>query len=267
MSPSHSDFPRPDVAGVVWNDALAPKRGGVSRVYFGTYLGTPCAVKFLVGQRGTVNEPLRVTMFEREVKALHAVQHENVVRLLAINHTEDRIPYIVLEYVEGRSLREHVKRGVSEDEVRKIAYQIALALAHAHERGVIHRDLKPENVLVRDDGVVKVVDFGLAKDLTHHGPTTLGHLGGTSGYVAPEARMSLQDAVPQSDVWSLGQIIHELLLGDLRHGAMEEVFARTRVRGPLYWIVGKALAHKPRHRYRSAADLARQLSDVSRRSR
>src|SRR5580704_16213108 len=162
--------------------------------------------------------------FSREVHAVAALNHPNICQLYDVGSD-----YLVMELVEGPTLSERIRQGaVPLDEALQIARQIAAALEDAHEKGIVHRDLKPGNIILRPDGTVKVLDFGLAKvtrnpssaePCGHSQSDTLdpisqvGQVVGTAAYMSPEqARGKLVDK--RADVWAFGVILYEMLTGD-----------------------------------------------------
>src|SRR5262249_27502961 len=154
--------------------------------------------------------------FEQEALAVSALNHPNIVTIYDIGDDEAG-PFIVMELVEGRTLRELIKQGLPLDSTIQLGEQMAKALSAAHTAGVLHRDVKPENIIVREDGYVKVLDFGIARlapagailtDAERRRLTTPGILLGTVGYMSPE-QARRESASPASDVFSLGIILYE----------------------------------------------------------
>jgi serine/threonine protein kinase len=181
-------------------------------------LGRPVALKVLQRQE----EDLLVR-FEQEACAASALNHPNILTIYEFG-TQDGVRFIASEYIEGTSLRECLRRSggaLPLADVVKIGLQAATALTAAHQAGIIHRDIKPENLMVRPDGYVKVLDFGLAKRTMDLGPladarTVLASISGvvmgTVVYMSPEqARGSPVDA--RADVWSLGCVLYEMVTG------------------------------------------------------
>jgi eukaryotic-like serine/threonine-protein kinase len=170
--------------------------------------------------------------FEREAYAASSLNHPNILTIYEIGQ-HDGSHFIATEYIEGQSLRQRMSTSRMElREVLGIVSQIADALSAAHEAGIVHRDIKPENVMVRRDGYVKVLDFGLAKladetaaaatgvDVNTEAPTAValrtdpGVVMGTASYMSPEQARGLEvDA--RSDIWSLGVVIYEMVAGKL----------------------------------------------------
>jgi serine/threonine protein kinase/tetratricopeptide (TPR) repeat protein len=160
--------------------------------------------------------------FLREARAASAINHPNIVTIYEIGETEDQT-YIVMEYVEGRSLRELLLSGsLRADQITRIAVQICEALEEAHARGLIHRDVKPENILINDRGLVKVVDFGLAKVFRaghstserEKSLTETGAVMGTLSYMSPE-QLRGESLDARTDIFSFGILLHELITGRL----------------------------------------------------
>ena len=159
--------------------------------------------------------------FAREARAAAALTSEHAVRILDIDRLESGVPYIVMEYLEGRDLHEVLMDDGPIPWRRAIDYvlQAAEALAEAHERGIIHRDLKPHNLFLRRDGVVKVLDFGLAKTLPHSrahassGETNVKGLVGSPQYMAPEQIRGESGVDARTDIYGLGATLYQLLTG------------------------------------------------------
>jgi Tol biopolymer transport system component len=198
--------------------------GGMGVVYKAedTKLGRMVALKVLPPER--VADPNRKRRFVQEARAASALNHPNIITIYDIDEAEG-VHYIAMECVEGKTLDRLIARhGLRVNEALKYAVQMAAALAKAHSAGIVHRDLKPTNVMVTDDGLVKVLDFGLAK-LTEAAPTgdaetavTLeptteeGTIVGTVGYMSPEqAEGKAVDA--RSDIFSFGSVLYEMLTG------------------------------------------------------
>jgi eukaryotic-like serine/threonine-protein kinase len=192
------------------------------------------AIKFL-----KVNAVSRESMerFKREGQVFGALRHENIVRIYGYRRRPDQF-YIVSEYVEGRNLYQLiVERGTFEvDEALRIARGVACGLHEVHKHHIVHRDLKPENVMVRDsDGAVKVLDFGIAKDLgASIALTQQGHYIGTPAYSAPE-QIRGRDVDHRADIFSLGVILYELLTGKVAFTGREtsDVLKATLATSPI----------------------------------
>ena len=188
------------------------------------------------------------------------------------------MPYIVFEYVEGETLKQRIRRMRRLPIPEAVAYaiEIARALGAAHDRHIVHRDVKPQNVLIDDEGTAKVTDFGIARSLTEEGLTADGRVLGTTDYVSPEQALG-HDVGPQSDLYSLGVVLFEMLTGDVPfHGdnqvtvAMKHVreelpdvqMRRPEVSSALAAIVDRATAKDLDRRYATDAELIEDLEDV-----
>ncbi len=200
--------------------------GGMGEVYRArdTTLDRDVAIKVLPD--AFASDPERLARFEREAKVLASLNHPNIGAIYGLEKSGDTRA-LVLELVEGPTLADRIKRGpIPLDEALPIAKQIAEALEAAHEAGVIHRDLKPANIKVRDDGTVKVLDFGLAKALDPSpdtdpsqsptltaAATQMGVIMGTAAYMSPEqARGKPVDR--RTDIWAFGAVLFEMLTGE-----------------------------------------------------
>src|ERR1700740_1584072 len=199
--------------------------GGMGEVYRArdSRLDREVAVKVLPAS--LAGDPERLRRFEQEARAAGALNHPNILAVYDLG-TQDGVPYLVTELLEGETLREQVRQGPLPPRCAlEYSLQIASGLSAAHEKGIVHRDLKPENLFVTKEGRVKILDFGLAK-LTHHdsgiGPqsklptetagTEPGVVMGTLGYMSPEqVRGAPVDA--RSDMFSFGAILYEMLSG------------------------------------------------------
>ena len=200
-------------------------QGGMGEVYraHDTKLGRDVALKVLPDL--FADDPERLARFQREARVLASLNHPNIASIYGLEESGDTRA-LVLELVEGPTLAERIAQGaIPVDEALPIAKQIADALEAAHERGVIHRDLKPANVKVKDDGMVKVLDFGLAKALEGDAgsdpsesptltaaATRMGVIMGTAAYMSPEqARGKTVDK--RADIWAFGAVLYEMLTG------------------------------------------------------
>ncbi len=260
--------------------------GGMGEVYLAedTRLGRKVALKLLPSEFTQDQE--RVRRFEQEARAASGLNHPNIVTIYEVGQVEGR-HFIAIEYIEGETLRGRLEGGQIElREAVEIGTQMANALQAAHEAGIVHRDIKPENVMVRRDGLVKVLDFGLAKlaeikrhskgsDLTAQVDTesSPGLVLGTLSYMSPEqARGERLDA--RTDVFSLGVVVYEMVAGQSPFAAASraETLAAILEREPLPLarhaenvpvemglIVGKALRKNKDERYRTAGELAIDL--------
>jgi eukaryotic-like serine/threonine-protein kinase len=189
--------------------------GGMSTVHcaFDTLLERNVALKILHEQYSEDEE--YVERFRREARAVAQLSHPNIVTVIDRGE-EDGRQYIVFELVEGDNLKEVVERGgpLPVRRALELGLEVGRALAFAHAQGLVHRDVKPQNVLLNDDGLAKVTDFGIVRSLDAVGHTQTGTVLGTSHYIAPEqARGERVDA--QTDVYSFGVVLYELLVGEV----------------------------------------------------
>src|SRR5437867_4285464 len=221
-----------DRAGAIVGESIAHYRiesligvGGMGQVYLARdeRLGRKVALKFLP-ERLTPNNS-QLSRFKSEARAASALNHPNILTVYEIG-TEGNRHFIATEFIEGVTLRATLARGrMSVHAALEVAVQVASALAAAHETGVVHRDIKPENIMIRPDGYVKVLDFGLAKlteqksasddqglTVTNTQHTQVGLVLGTPRYMSPEQARG-QPADARSDIWSLGAVIYEMVGG------------------------------------------------------
>ena len=260
--------------------------GGMGEVYraHDTRLGRTVAIKVLPPE-STRNADL-VQRFEQEAKAASARNHPNILTIYDFG-VADGTYYIAMEYVEGNTLRELIRLGpMPAARALDIAAQCAEGLAAAHTAGIIHRDIKPANIMVRPDGYVKILDFGLAKlakpaSIAQSEITTLtaaGQIMGTTQYMSPEQSRG-QELDARTDIWSLGAVLYEMVSGKSPFAGptMSDTMASVLTREPkplsasgvsagepLDRILLKALSKDPRQRYQSMADMAVDLRHLRR---
>ncbi len=192
-------------------------QGGMSVVYKGldTALDREVAVKVLHPHLAGRDESRK--RLAREAKAVARLHHPNILEVFDFASADDQDAYIVTEYIRGKTLRQFLsEESLDPPEVAAmVVHEIASALAHAHDSGVIHRDLKPENVMLRDDGVLKLMDFGIAKILDRDEKMTMtGALVGSPAHMAPEI-IEGEEAGPEADVFSLGTMLYLFATGRL----------------------------------------------------
>lgn len=268
--------------------------GGMGEVYLAwdTRLDRKVALKILLAEVAANQEGMR--RFVQEAKAASALNHPNILTIYEIDQT-DSIEFIATEFIEGEMLRQRMRNApLKIGEVLDVAAQIASALAAAHSAGIVHRDIKPENIMLRHDGIVKVLDFGLAK-LTERPPinsvdseaqtrvvvaTDPGVVMGTAIYMSPEQARGLNvDA--RTDIFSLGVLIYEMVTGrlpfdgsntneilgsilsDKEHAPLAR-FAR-QVPAELERIVDKALRKDREERYQTIKDMLLDLKRLKHR--
>ena len=192
-------------------------RGGMGEVYLAqdTRLGRNVALKLLPIEFTRDHE--RVQRFRQEARAASALNHPNIITIFAIDEV-DGTHFIATEFIDGITLRQRLSDStMNTNEAIDVALQIAYALAEAHAAGIIHRDIKPENVMVRRDGIVKVLDFGLAKlNASPEGlqsfQTEAGKVMGTPSYMSPEQIRGMA-VDTRSDIFSLGVVLYEMVAG------------------------------------------------------
>jgi eukaryotic-like serine/threonine-protein kinase len=249
--------------------------GGMSSVFRARdrQLERRVAIKIL--HERYIDDPEYVDRFRREARAVARLSHPNIVTVIDRGEDEGR-QYIVFEHVEGENLKEFVARSgrLPVRRAVELALSIAEGLAFAHGHGLVHRDVKPQNVLLSSEGDVKVTDFGIARSLdVEHGLTQTGTVLGTSEYLAPE-QASGKPVSPATDVYSLGVVLWELLVGDVPFSGENFVAVALRhVNDPppplrklrpdvsprLAAVVERALAKDPALRFPSMAALAAEL--------
>lgn len=187
--------------------------GGMADVYlaFDTILKRDVAIKIL---RGSLSkDPITLMRFQREASAISKLSHPNVVDVYDVGEFKDH-HYIVMEYVRGRTLKQLIaQRGaLHKEEALDIMKQLTMAIQHAHEHNIIHRDVKPQNVLVKDDGTVKITDFGIAMVHDSLSLTQGESILGSAHYLAPETTRG-EAPTKQVDIYALGIVFYELLSG------------------------------------------------------
>ncbi len=263
-------------------------RGGMGEVYLAhdRHLQRRVALKVLLASY--THDPARVRRFEQEARAASALNHPNIAMIFDLGATA-RGHFIAMEYVAGQTLRARLRAGkLPLDAALELAIQLATALEAAHQAGVIHRDIKPENLMLRPDGYLKVLDFGLAK-LTEantppstlhpsHSGTAPGTVLGTVSYMSPEqARGQAVDT--RTDLFSLGVVLYELATGKLPFDGetTSDVLAAILKSEPpaltelipsapaeFQRIVSLALRKERRARYQTAGDLLHDLRELQR---
>lgn len=252
-------------------------RGGMASVWraHDTVLGRPVAVKRLHAR--LQEDPELAERFRREGQAVSRLSHPNLVRLLDQGQEGDE-PFLVFELVEGRDLKTLVRRDgpLPPHRAASVCGQVARALAAAHAAGVVHRDIKSHNVLVTDDGIAKLTDFGIARIVEAEGPSNLTRTGivmGSSDYLAPEqAEGRVVDE--RSDIYSLGVVLFEALTGRLPFQGENAVAVATKhvyeaapdprslasgIPPDLAAAVTRALDKRPEHRFATASAFAEAL--------
>src|SRR5439155_1128160 len=262
-------------------------RGGMGEVFLAqdASLGRKVALKLLRSDFTRIEERLR--RFQQEARAASALNHPNILTIHEIGH-DGSLHFMATEYVEGETLRQHLSGArITVGQTLDVAVQVASALAAAHQAGIIHRDIKPENIMVRSDGNVKVLDFGLAKLAQ---PTTIdtaaptlpqvetapGVVMGTFSYMSPEQARGLA-VDTRTDIWSLGVMIYEMAAGRqpfegetasdvmsliLQKEPLPLAHSWPEVPAELERIVRKALRKDKEERYQTIKDLLIDLRNL-----
>ncbi|HUX61337.1 MAG TPA: serine/threonine-protein kinase, partial [Ignavibacteriaceae bacterium] len=188
--------------------------GGMGEVFKAqdTKLDRFVALKFLPTQMTSSEEGK--ARFIQEAKAASAINHPNVCTIYSIEEYNNQL-FIAMEFIDGITLRNN-KQNFSEKRILDIGVQVAEGLAAAHEKGIVHRDIKPENIMIRKDGIVQIMDFGLAKLYSSSNISRLTKVGttmGTMGYMSPEQVQGL-DVDHRTDIFSLGVVLYEMFTGE-----------------------------------------------------
>src|SRR6266513_1451021 len=263
--------------------------GGMGEVYLATDItaGRTAALK-LLPLRFT-GDAERLKRFQREARAVVGLNHPNIVTVYEIGE-DHSTHYIASELIEGETLRQRLARGRIElSEAVDVAIQVASALAAAHEAGIVHRDINPGNIMLRRDGYVKVLDFGIAKLAEQEAPapmpkdealllveTNLGAILGTVRYMSPEQALGAP-VDNRTDIWSLGAVLYEMVTGHQPFvgEAPREVMTSIREKQPppltsyskqsppeLQQIISKALRKDQSERYQSASEMLQALKNL-----
>ena len=248
--------------------------GGMANVYlaYDTMLERNVAVKILRGD--LANDEKFVRRFRREAMNASKMSHPNIVKIHDVG-VEDEQYYIVMEYVEGKTLKQLLKkRGrLTRTEVIDIMLQLTEAMAHAHDRFIIHRDIKPQNVMILENGIIKITDFGIAQALNSTELTQTNSVMGTVHYLPPEQANGKGSTI-RSDIYSMGVLMYELLTGSvpykgdsaveiaLKH--LKEPFPSVKDKLPdvpqsIENIILRATAKNPENRYASSQEMYEDL--------
>jgi serine/threonine protein kinase/Tol biopolymer transport system component len=265
--------------------------GGMGEVYLAqdTELDRPVALKFLSPE--VAADQKRLNRFFQEAKAASALNHPNILTVYEIGRADDT-NFFATEFVDGVTLRQRMKASMKLSDVLDIATQIASALVAAHTAGIVHRDIKPENLMVRRDGIVKVLDFGLAK-LTDKQSlsagsevatralvnTDPGSVMGTVAYMSPEQAAG-REVDARSDIWSLGVVLYEMITGHVpfEGSTPSHIIVAITDREPLpvnhfapdapealEWIVAEALTKDREERCQTAREMLGKLRRLKQR--
>jgi hypothetical protein len=265
-------------------------RGGMSTVYraFDTVLERPVAIKMM--HREIASDADQLERFRREARSVAQLNHPHVVTVIDAGEelSEDLgepgpdgqlgRPYIVLEFIDGETLKDMIRRDAPLDIPQALAYaiEIARALGAAHERQIVHRDVKPHNILISAEGGAKITDFGIARSLTEEGLTMAGRVLGTTDYVSPEQALG-HSVTGQSDLYSLGVVLYEMLTGEVPfRGESPVAVAMKHVREELpdvqlmrphlsaatAAVIDRATAKDLARRYPDAASMVAELEEA-----
>jgi eukaryotic-like serine/threonine-protein kinase len=249
-------------------------QGGMAKVFRGTdqVLGRTVAIKVLSPQ--FTDDAQFVTRFRREAQAAASLNHPNIVGVFDTGSQSD-VHFIVMEYVEGRTLRDVIRADgpLLPERVAEIGDAVAKALQTAHEAGMVHRDIKPGNIMLTSDGEVKVMDFGIARTSTGDTLTQTAAVLGTASYLSPEQAQG-QSVDARSDLYSLGCVLYEMATGRppfsgdspvaiaYKH-VRDDPVAPSRINpdvpADLESVILKSMAKNPANRYQSAAELRQDL--------
>ncbi|HUR87371.1 MAG TPA: protein kinase [Solirubrobacteraceae bacterium] len=256
--------------------------GGMSTVYraFDTVLERQVAIKLM--HREIADDSDQLERFRREARAVAQLNHPHVVGVIDAGEEGDddgfATPYIVFEFVEGETLKDRIRRNGRLGVAESIAYaiEIARALGVAHEHQIVHRDVKPQNVLIDEEGAAKVTDFGIAFIRSQEGLTADGRVLGTTDYVSPEQALG-QPVSGQSDLYSLGIVLFEMLTGDVPFKGENQVavamkhvrddlpdiqIRRPEVSAALAAVLDRATAKELDRRYPDAQAMIADLEQV-----
>jgi serine/threonine protein kinase/tetratricopeptide (TPR) repeat protein len=264
--------------------------GGMGQVYRATdaKLGREVALKVLPPDMA--RDPERLARFQREARAVAALNHPHIVTVYSVEEAEG-IHFLTMELVEGHALNQLIPEGgLPVQQIIEIAIALSDALAAAHDKGIIHRDMKPGNVMVTGEGRVKVLDFGLAKELrvadsqavtvTAAPHTEAGIVMGTPAYMSPE-QVSGRPLDHRTDIFSLGIILYQMTTGrrpfegrsaaELASSILRDTpapldGARSGLPGDLTRIIRRCLEKEPRNRIQTARDIASEFRDLARRA-
>jgi serine/threonine protein kinase len=256
--------------------------GGMSSVYLARSMASDQLVAVKLLRPDLAQKSSQRDRFEREARAIHRIEHDNVVSVFDYGETESGLVFLVMEYVPGEALYKLMTRGrVPVPLAVHIAQQVVAALAKVHEVGVVHRDLKPDNILLKPQAgrpvLVKVVDFGIAKIMDAQPLTGSQHIFGTPGYIAPEYIQS-SNIDGRADFYSLGVILYEMITGclpyDYRYPA--DLLAKHLTEQPVppcdrgvqvpflaEELILKCLEKDPSRRFAHAGELAEELQTLA----
>ena len=262
--------------------------GGMGEVYRATDTRLHRDVALKVLPHEMASDPERLARFQREARAVAALNHPHIVTLYSVEESEG-LPFLIMEFVPGESLDCQISRGaLPVEQIIVIARALADALVSAHEKGIIHRDLKPANIMITREGRVKILDFGLAKEIADSNDsnatvdrTEIGRVLGTPAYMSPEQVLGRQVDV-RTDIYSLGIVLHEMATGRrvfqaktsaelisaiLRDTPSVVTEMRPEVPADLARLIRRCVEKDPLNRWQTVRDVANELRDLERSHR
>lgn len=241
-------------------------RGGMGAVYRAEHQGLGRTVALKIFTPGGDDHDLFVERLKREGRLMAQLEHPNVLGIYDAAVMDDGTPYLVLEYVKGEDLQQHLRdhQRLSKKQALRIAIKICHGLSAVHELGIIHRDLKPANVLLGDDGSVKISDFGVSKEVDAEASRTALTLTGTTigtvDYMSPEQSHG-EELDARSDLYSVGVMIYEMIAGVTPRGAFEPL-SKFGAPKELEQLVLRCMQREKSRRPASAANLAQMLQRI-----
>jgi eukaryotic-like serine/threonine-protein kinase len=268
-----------DVLDGKWRIERELGRGGMAAVFLAHEIALDRRVALKILDAQICADTAMVARFEREARLMAQLDHPNIVPVLAVG-THGVQPFIVMKYLEGRTLREHLKdcpNGLSDSETLAILRQLCSGLAYMHGRALVHRDIKPGNVFLSPEGHVTILDLGVARDLKSRPVTQAGFVLGTPEYMAPEQITGAQEVDRRSDLYSLGVLVFEMLSGRLPFDGSNALSLAERhanaaapdlsevapwVSSPIGSLLKRALAKRPDDRFQSAEDFLGAFSQA-----
>lgn len=251
-------------------------KGAMSVVYLGLQESLDRAVALKVLNPRLSVDPTFTKRFVKEARTISKLGHPHIVTIFDAGHYEEWF-YIAMEYLEGATLRERIKAGLTPEQAVSVLRQVAQALSCAHQHQCIHRDIKPANIMFRDPETAVLSDFGIAKNLEDKTQlTAVGWRIGTPNYMSPEQALA-KPVDGRSDLYSLGVVFYEMLTGNRPYqGADAFETAMLHIKGPtpvleeplsrFQPIINRLLAKNPDHRFSGSEELLRAIQDLETRA-